>query len=155
MVIMKGPDGLDEFSDACAEKLIIENPIEIKYPDDCSLTNWPVDKIKELNKSTLDSLRNSGNVYTLYTKDKNTGSAWIPMYVGQRKSEFLRDRMTQHLIKKCDGTASMFNAIKDAVLNKKTIAISYIKVEPESLRLYVEETIIAKRKDTLKWNTHG
>ncbi len=49
----------------------------------------------------------------------------------------------------------MFNAIKDAVLNKKTIAISYIKVEPESLRLYVEETIIAKRKDTLKWNTHG
>jgi len=49
----------------------------------------------------------------------------------------------------------MLEAVKTAVADGNKIAISYIKVKPESLRLYVEETIIARRKKTLPWNTHG
>jgi len=108
-----------------------------------------------LNKDILDSLRNSGNVYSLYTRSKKNNAAWIPVYVGQRKSASLRERITQHLITKDERTGSMLEAVKTAVADGNKIAISYIKVKPESLRLYVEETIIAKRKKTLPWNTHG
>ncbi len=155
MVELKGPDGLEKFADECAEALIIKNPTEFKYPDNSSLNHWPVDEIKVLNKAILDGLRNSGNVYALYTKSKKKNSTWVPVYVGQRKSASLRDRITQHLITKNACTGSMLEAVKTAVADGNKVAISHIKVKPESLRLFVEETIIAKRKKTLPWNTHG
>ncbi|WP_157598142.1 MULTISPECIES: hypothetical protein [unclassified Rhizobacter] len=67
----------------------------------------------------------------------------------------MRDRLTQHLITKHDQTGSMLEAVKTAVAAGEKIGISFIKVHPESLRLFVEETIIATRKDRLPWNTHG
>jgi len=45
--------------------------------------------------------------------------------------------------------------VKTAVSNGDEIGISFIKVEPEPLRLFVEETIIAKHREELPWNTHG
>ncbi len=155
MTEMRGPDGLDEFAEECLEALLIPCPTEFIYPNSCSLNHWPVDEIKILNKKILDSLRHSGNVYSLYTKCQTEGAAWFPVYVGQRKSASLRERITQHLVTKDGGTGSMLEAVKTAVAGGNEIAISYIKVNPESLRLYVEETIIAKRKKTLPWNTHG
>ena len=49
----------------------------------------------------------------------------------------------------------MLEAIKTAVSAGEKIGISLIKVQPESLRLFVEETIIAMHKKDLSWNTHG
>ena len=49
----------------------------------------------------------------------------------------------------------MLEAVKTAVAAGQEIGVSFIKVEPESLRLFVEETIIAKHKTELPWNTHG
>jgi hypothetical protein len=155
MAEMKGPDGLEQFADDCLKALIIETPTEFNYPDDCSLNHWPVNEIRTLNKIILDSLRNSGNVYALYTKSKMKNSSWVPVYVGQRKSASLRERITQHLVTKNERTGSTLEAVKTAVADGNKIAISYIKVNPESLRLYVEETIIGKKKKTLPWNTHG
>ncbi len=63
--------------------------------------------------------------------------------------------MTQHLIAKDHRTGSMLEAVKTAVAAQQKIGVSFIKVQPESLRLFVEETIIAKHKDELPWNTHG
>lgn len=155
MAVMRAPEGLDKFAWECSKALIIPNPTEFRYPDGCSLNYWPVNEIKAVNKAILGSLRSKGNVYALYTKDKNKNAPWVPMYVGQRKSASLRERLTQHLIRKDKRTGSMLEAVKTTVANRNRIAISYIKVEPESLRLYVEETIIAKWKGRLRWNTHG
>ncbi|WP_155804970.1 hypothetical protein [Photobacterium halotolerans] len=49
----------------------------------------------------------------------------------------------------------MLEAVKTAVSDGREMAISYIHVSPESLRLYVEEIVIAKRKGQLLWNMHG
>jgi hypothetical protein len=49
----------------------------------------------------------------------------------------------------------MLEAVKTLVTSGQEIGVSFIKVEPESLRLFVEETIIAKHKNELPWNTHG
>lgn len=150
---LKGHEGLDEFAERCAEALIVDSPIQFNYPDGSSLTNWPVAEIKQLNDLVLKELRGAGNVYALYTR--RAEGAWSVVYVGQRKSEGLRERITQHLINKDTRTGSMLEAVKTAVSDGREMAVSYIHVSPESLRLYVEETIIAKRKDQLSWNTHG
>ncbi len=152
---MNGPDGLGEFAEECLSALIVSSPIEFEYPDGCSFEYWPVNEIRSHNKELLDNLRNNGNVYALYTKKTTESSLWTPAYVGQRKSASLRERITQHLVTKNERTGSKLEDVKKAVSGGNKIAISYIKVNPESLRLYVEETIIAKRKETLPWNTHG
>lgn len=67
----------------------------------------------------------------------------------------LRERITQHLIAKDSRTGSMLEVAKKAVADGYDIGLSFIKVQPESLRLFVEEAIIAKHKNKLPWNTHG
>lgn len=150
-----GPAGLTEFSKQCAAELFRTVQHQFAFPEGCSLQHWPIQEIKLANKDFLESLRHSGNVYALFVRAPTKGAQWVPVYVGQRKSIGLRDRITQHLIDKDEKTGSMLKAIKIAVAAGSSIGVSFIKVQPESLRLYVEETIIAKHKATLQWNTHG
>ncbi len=149
-----GPEGLAEFASQCAEDLLDGVQHEFSYPTGCSLTNWPIKDIKRANESLLKSLRGRGNVYALYVRDPNQRT-WIPVYVGQRKSVNLRERISHHLISKNEKTGSMLAAIQIAVASGKKIGFSLIKIHPESLRLFVEETIIASNKARLPWNTHG
>ncbi|MCW4152764.1 hypothetical protein OM427_24935 [Halomonas sp. 18H] len=155
MAVLKGPDGLEQFADKCCEALFVPNPIEFKYPQGSSLKTWSVEEIRSLNKPVLDGLNGNANVYAIYTSNVGEQDQWAPVYVGQRKSTSLRERLVQHLITKSEHTGSVLEAVKTSVSDGHRIAISYIKVEPESLRLYVEETIISQRKAMLPWNTHG
>jgi hypothetical protein len=150
-----GPEGLAEFAKACANDLFCTVQHEFKFPAGTSLQQWPAQEIKKENDKLLRSLRNSGNVYAIFVREPSKGSSWTKVYVGERKSSGLRERITQHLIDKHEKTGSMLEAVKTAVSNGADIGLSFIKVEPESLRLYVEETIIAKHKKELPWNTHG
>lgn len=152
---LTGPAGLDEFSDECATELFSEVMNEFKYPTRCSLENWPIKEIKKQNEVFLKSLRHAGNVYAIFLRSHGKNNEWVKVYVGERKSSGLRDRISQHLIDKNHQTGSMLEAVKTAVSMGKKIGVSFIKVEPESLRLYVEETIIRKHKHDLPWNTHG
>lgn len=148
-----GPEGLHDFVEDCAEGLLAGVQHQFIYPTGCTLHNWPVDGIKRANEPFLKSLRGRANVYALFVRRPD--GPWLPMYVGERKSIGLRDRLTQHLISKDHRTGSMLEAVKAAVSAGEEIGVSLIKVQPESLRLYVEETIISMHKERLPWNTHG
>ena len=150
-----GPKGLTKFAQECASDLFAKVQYQFIYPKGCSLKNWPVKRIKAANEAFLKSLRNCGNVYAIFVRPAGKKASWSHMYVGERKSAGLRQRMTEHLIDKDDRTGSMLAAVKTAVSEKQSIGLSFIKVEPESLRLFVEETIIAKHKQDLPWNTQG
>lgn len=150
-----GPSGLAEFSETCATELFKTVQHQFTFPVGCTLQNWPIEDIKRENQKLLKSLRHSGNVYALFVRAPTEGADWVAVYVGERKSIGLRERITQHLIDKNERTGSMLEAVKTAVASGSSIGLSFIKVQPESLRLYVEETIIAKHKSTLPWNTHG
>lgn len=152
---LTGPSGLTEFAESCAQKLFAEVPHEFVYPNGSSLQHWPVEEIKTKNEAFLKTLRHRANVYALFICSPGKNEKWRAVYVGERKSAGLRDRMTQHLIAKDHRTGSMLEAVKTAVAAQQKIGVSFIKVQPESLRLFVEETIIAKHKDELPWNTHG
>jgi hypothetical protein len=149
-----GPEGLAEFAGECAGALLAGVQHKFTYPTGCSLTNWPNAEIKAVNESFLRTLRGRGNVYAIYLRN-SIQNEWIPVYVGQRKSSNLRERISHHLLCKHEKTGSMLAAVQTAVAAGNEIGLSFIKVHPESLRLYVEETIIASNKTSLPWNTHG
>lgn len=146
---------MTEFAETCAQALFAEVQHQFIFPDGCSLKHWPVEEIKVANEAFLKTLRHRANVYALFVRTPETEEQWRPVYVGERKSVGLRDRITQHLIAKDDRTGSMLEVVKTTVAAKQEIGLSFIKVQPESLRLFIEETIIAKHKDDLPWNTHG
>lgn len=153
-MILKGPAELENFADECIAKLIVASPDRFYYPAECGHDHWPVAAIKELNKELLQSLGGAGNVYAIHVRA--AGHPWSVVYVGQRKSAGLRNRLTQHLINKDARTGAMLDRVKQTVAEGSELAISFIKVEPESLRLFVEETIISEMKKSgqLEWNTH-
>ena len=152
---LTGHPSFAEFADSCAQELFAGVPHQFVFPEGCSLQHWPVEEIKTTNDEFLKTLRHRANVYALLVCSPDDNENWRAVYVGERKSAGLRERITQHLITKNHRTGSMLEAVKTAVVAQQKIGVSFIKVQPESLRLFVEETIIAKRKDELPWNTYG
>ena len=153
--ILHGPEELAAFAATCETALLNGVKHAVAYPVAANSANWPADEIKSKNEALFAKLRNAGNVYALFEADAPEHSPWVLRYVGERKSDGLRQRLTEHLIKKNAKTGSKLFEIQESVSGGKRIAISFIKVAPEALRLYVEETIIAKHKAALPWNTHG
>lgn len=152
--IHSGPEVLAEFAKECEEALLTEVQCEFVYPSGCGLQCWPIDDIKNQNQDFLKNLNGRANVYAIFVR-QNPSNAWNLVYVGQRKSANLRERLTQHLIRKSAQTGSMLEDVKSAVAEGKEIGVSCIKVEPESLRLFVEETIIRSLERKPPWNKHG
>jgi len=142
-------NSLEAFADTCLNELVISDPRPFTYPNSSCNSNWDIEKIKEENSNLLCQLRHNGNLYALYTRE-NSSSNWRLRYVGQRKSKNLRERISQHLISKNERTGSKLENIKGAIFNDEQVALSYIKIEPESLREFIEEHII--RKKSPDWN---
>jgi hypothetical protein len=154
---------LKEFAESCKRALLLENPYEFNYPtilkNNTEERLWKecIPKIKEKNKNLLSKLRSNANLYTIYER-KSKVDKWLPVYVGERKSVGMRERITQHLINKNLKTGSKLEEVKEIVRTGGKIGVSFIKIEPESLRLYVEEYIInnsSKENLNLEWNKHG
>lgn len=143
---------LEKFAQECAKTLLSNPPMEIfKLPSDCSESNWCQTTIKALNETFLGKLRNNGNVYALFLQAEDL-KGWVPKYVGQSARTYLRSRITNHLIGKHERTGSKLDEVRQAVLAGRRIGISYILVEPEELRGYVEEKLIPLVPG---WNRHA
>lgn len=153
--VFTGPADLAIFATTCSNALLAKAQHTFILPSGCSKESWPVEEIKKQNAKLLSELRHQGNVYALFIRERNEKSKWRAMYVGERKADGLRSRITEHLIKKDKQTGSKLAEIQDAVAKGFEIGISFIRVEPQSLRLFVEETIIASNKSNLPWNTQG
>ena len=97
---LSGPSGLEEFAETCAQALFSEAPHQFVFPDGCGLQHWPVDEIKSANEAFLKTLRHRANVYALSVRSLGENESWSTVYVGERKSPGLRERITQHLITK-------------------------------------------------------
>ena len=160
-VISFSRQDLKKCIDSCKDALLCEGEvIEFKYPDQFigkSATHrvWGSDSqkaaLKAQNEYLLGSLRKKANIYAIYTKKGN--GKWALKYVGQRKSEGMRQRITEHLITKNAQTGSKLDGVREAVHQKLKIGVKFIKVEPEAMRTYVEEEII--NCENPDWNIHS
>lgn len=130
---------------------LLSGPIAcVAYPEGSGPRNWNVDQISKTNRNLLRNLAHCGNVYALFVGECEQ---WTAMYVGQRKCEKLGERMRQHLVRA--QTGSQIERVQKAVAEGKRVGISYVLIEPDALRHYVEESIIAMRAvGELPWNSH-
>lgn len=151
--VINGPSSLRNFVDKCAKRLLDRRKVHvIEYS--CALKRWNSKVLLKANAEYFQGLGNHANVYALFLRTSKT-KRWVLRYVGQRKSQHIRERLIQHLIKYRPKTGSKFKYVKEAVLKKSKVGVRVIQVDPESLRLFVEEKIIEQNQDTLSWNQHG
>lgn len=153
--VFDGPKENAELAASCAAVLLRTVQYQFLYPAGCSHSVWPADEIRRLNEPFLSAVTNSGNVYSLFTRDPRARSEWTVRYVGQRKSDSVGERLVQHLIRRDVRTGSKLDDIKGAVARGLEVGVALVLVRPEALRLYVEETIISTNRTTLPWNKHG
>jgi hypothetical protein len=103
--------------------------------------------LKQNNENMLP--KNNANVYAIYVNQEL-------VYIGQTKSSLSTTRLTNHLFYKHEKTGSKLAKVKESIKESKTISISYISVEPESLRHYIEDELIKKYTLTnTLWNIQG
>ena len=150
----KAPAGLEALAQKYEKALLTVEPILFKFPEDYSSKKRLVKETKELNAPILLSLKDNANVYAIFIR-RQGDVEWQIKYVGQRKREWIRERIVQHLITKDRRTGAKLEKVRESVSLNKEIGLTFIKVEPDSLRRYVEETIIKNNKSKLEWNTHG
>lgn len=150
---------LAPYIEECEKALLIGDPVVFHYPDKLigksiagKIWDDSIEEIKELNKNLLSSLRNNANIYAIYIKENNN---WCLKYIGQRKTENIRERITQHLINKNEKTGSKLEYVREAVSQGHAIGVRFIKTDRDTLRTFAEEEMISKNKSRLPWNIHG
>lgn len=150
-----GGEDFVKFAKDCELALFNGEKYVFQFPKNCSSNNWLENEIKKENGTFLNQLNKTANVYAIFVRDIDCEQEWMCKYVGQRKSEKLRERITQHFISKGKNTGSKLNEIKKAMDEKQEIAVSFIKIHPESLRLFVEGMIIEENITKLEWNKNS
>lgn len=126
-----------------------ENHFVVNYPPE-NIANWDSEKLLEANNNILSKLSGKANVYVIFTATKNS-DAYILRYIGKTKKKLARERIKNHLIKKHEKIGAKLSEIIAHVQTGGKVKISWVTVEPESLRNYIEEELINKYKQA-DWN---
>jgi hypothetical protein len=121
----------------------------VLYPED-SISPWKTDQLDAANQKILDAISGTANVYAIFTAP-NRASSFSLRYIGKTTRKLARQRIRNHLIKKHEKTGAKFQYVKTHVLSGGQIKISWLKIEPESLRNYLEEELINRHKEA-EWN---
>jgi hypothetical protein len=94
------------------------------------------------------------NLYALWSRDLDS-DPWRVMYVGQRTRLSVIERIKQHLFKTPSGTQSKIQEVRQLVQSDKQLGLSAILVDPDPVRLSVEDQLIFRNTNTetdLPWN---
>lgn len=143
-------ESLQEFLDQVDQSLMAEDRrVELSYPDG-SLSPWDADDIGRANEQILSDLSGAANVYAIFTAPKNS-KGFSLRYIGKTTKKLARQRIRNHLIKKHERTGAKLKEVEAHVRAGGKLAISWVEVEPESLRNYIEEELIC-RYPGATWN---
>jgi len=141
---------LEEFLKNVEAALLKE---EARTPVQYSLHNttpWNAAQIDAENQSLLNSVSGAANVYAIFTAPKGT-DAFTLRYIGKTTRKLARQRIRNHLITKNEKTGAKLRKVISHVQAGGAVKLSWVKVEPESLRNYIEEELINRHKEA-DWN---
>ena len=143
-------DALDRFRDRVETELLQSAPRrDVTYPAE-ALETWDVDRISAANAALLDGFAGAANLYALFVAPRNS-TAFEIRYIGKTTRTLARQRLRNHLITKNECTGAKLTHIQDHVRRGGSVQVAWVRVDPESLRNYLEEELIAKHQATL-WN---
>ena len=112
------------------------------------------EKDEVLNTNLLNKISRKGGVYLIFIKASKS-KTWLPVYIGQTKSNYSRQRLRNHLFKKDPRTGSQLESVKKSLLKEQSIGVNFVEIVPEILRHVVEEVLIRKYGQKLDWNKQG
>ncbi|MGF1752096.1 hypothetical protein L4C33_00645 [Vibrio makurazakiensis] len=126
----------------------------------CSLETWEQNykKIDLLNQDILDEISQRAGVYAVFSQSKQKPNLEV-MYIGQTAGNGSRQRVRSHLVwrnkdtKSGKSTGSKFDELRSLVAKGYDIYISFVEINPASLRHYVEDELIQKIQP--RWNHNG
>ena len=111
--------------------------------------------IDDLRNSKLpESLGSSAiNLYALWSRPEGTEN-WSLQYIGQRTATKCCSRLREHLFHKPDKTQSKLDLVKEALRQGHELGVTTTLVEPDYLRLSIEDELIRQTTLThaLPWN---
>lgn len=107
-----------------------------------------------LNMNLLKKISGKGGVYLIFIKASKS-KTWLPVYIGQTKSNYSRQRLRNHLFKKDPRTGSQLENVKESISRKQSIGVNFVEIVPEILRHVVEEVLIKRYGQKLDWNKQG
>jgi hypothetical protein len=84
-----------------------------------------------------------------------SSGAWTPLYFGQSKAQYSRQRLRNHLFKKHRKTGSKLSSVQEIVRSGTQLAVSFCVVDPPWLRLPIEAILIEEHSNQLSWNLQG
>ena len=125
------------------------NKKEVKYSPE-HISSWDVEKFDSDNKQLLDDITKNANLYMLHTCNKDEQEYKL-RYIGKTKANLARQRLRNHLFKKNDNTGAKLELIQSHVQKGGSVKISWVTIEPESLRNWAEEALINKHTEA-DWN---
>ncbi|NHV28774.1 hypothetical protein [Burkholderia sp. D-99] len=126
-----------------------ERRISFKYPQQ-SISPWNAQQLDAENESTLDLVAGCANVYAIFTAPRDS-NVFTLRYIGKTTRKLARQRVRNHLIKKNERTGAKLENIVTHVQSGGLVKISWVTIEPESLRNYIEEELISRHKEA-DWN---
>lgn len=129
----------------CEAQLLTTMPMSISYADKVALKNNTLP-----NAIELPAL----NIYALWLKPLGS-TCWTPVYIGQRSQSQGWARVKQHLFHTHGGTQSKLHLVRKALDAGSEIGVTGILVEPDSLRLTIEDELIFRNTPAascLPWN---
>ena len=143
-------DKLDAFINEIDQQLFDEqNLIPVVFPSKY-VSSWDGAKLAQQNEALLASASGKANVYMIFTAIK--GSADFKLrYIGKTTRKLARQRFKNHLFKKDPGTGAKLEAVISQVKSGGSVKISWVTVEPESLRNWAEEELISAHPEA-DWN---
>lgn len=150
---------LEDFYVKCRESLLTQENIKhFFYPrglhnKEISVWSKYVSKIENdlNNEEILKTVSGKDGIYVLFERIYN--EAWILKYIGGTTGEGARKRLRNHLITVSSGTRAKLEYIKKSVFDGNDIGISFVEIEPGSLRHTIEELLIKKLSP--EWNING
>ena len=96
-------------------------------------------------------------MYALWRRTEADGK-WELMYIGQRSHKSGWSRVEQHLFSTPQGTQSKLREVRTAIQSGAQMGVTAILIEPDSMRLSVEEELINRNSSSdghLLWNRKG
>lgn len=111
---------------------------------------WDAEKIEQENLELLDKATGRANVYAIFTASKDSHDFSL-RYIGKTTRKLARQRVRNHLVKKHVKTGAKLEKIVAHVQSGGLVKISWVRIEPESLRNYVEEELIRRHRNA-DWN---
>ncbi|HCN46790.1 MAG TPA: hypothetical protein DIT18_14965 [Pseudomonas sp.] len=121
----------------------------VSYPKQ-SVLPWDHDALIKENAMLLNELGGSANIYAIYTS-QTQDSDFTLRYIGKTTRSLARQRIKNHLFNKHEKTGSKLQQIISHVSAGGYVKVSWVRIEPESLRNYLEEELINRHR-CADWN---